>query len=304
VAAGVCDDVACYHPLVAYRRRDGTILFVDRGDGDEILLPCGRCIGCRLERSRQWAARCVQEASMHDENCFITLTYDDEHLPPGGCLRYPDFQKFMKRLRKHFAGQSISFFMCGEYGETTHRAHYHACLFGVGFRDAVSHARTGSDNFIFTSEVLSKLWPFGFASVAEFNFRTAAYVARYIMKKVTGDMAESHYTVVDRETGEVFVRPAEFCQASRNPAVGRRWYEKYGESDVEVRDACIVNGVECSVPRYYDKLLRRRDRVKYNEIKCKRELDNYRARYDNTDKRLGDKETVAKARVKFLKRGL
>lgn len=95
--------MACFYPLKAYQQPGGDIKFHDNGKGRYLELPCGQCIGCRLERSRQWAMRCVHEASMHDNNCFITLTYNPENLPPDGGLIKSDFQKFMKRLRKYYS---------------------------------------------------------------------------------------------------------------------------------------------------------------------------------------------------------
>lgn len=91
--------MACFHPLTAYQSDSGEIYFHDVGH-KELKLPCGQCIGCRLERSRQWAMRIIHEASMYDNNCFITLTYSPENLPPDGGLRKKHFQLFMKRLRK------------------------------------------------------------------------------------------------------------------------------------------------------------------------------------------------------------
>ena len=303
MAAGVCD-VACFNPLVAYRDSSGSLSFVDRGCGDQLLLSCGQCVGCRLERSRQWATRCVHESKLHADNCFITLTYAPEHLPKGGVLVYEHFQRFMKRLRKRFPDVSIRFYMCGEYGEDFDRPHYHACLFGFSFPDRKVHARTGSGFCIYRSRTLEALWPYGFSSVADFSFETAAYVARYVMKKVNGDLAEQHYQVVDPDTGEVFQRPPEFCHMSLKPGIGAGWFDRYGMSDVVPRDAVVINGVEATVPRYYDKLLKRRDPMRFDDIKTQRALDNYLRRDDNTNSRLKAKEIVTKARLSKLKRSL
>lgn len=295
----------CYHPLQAYRAlSDGAIFFRERPDCESIELACGQCIGCRLERSRQWATRCVHEASMHPFNCFITLTYNNDNVPADGGLHYDHFQKFMKRLRRMFSSHEISFYMCGEYGENYGRPHYHACLFGIDFPDRVVHARTGAGFFIFTSEILSGLWPYGFSSVADFSFETAAYVARYVLKKVTGEAGKRHYEVLDEMTGEIINRRPEFCQMSRRPGIGARWFERYGKSDVLVRDAVIINGHESTVPRYYDKLLKKSDPLAFDDVKAKRVLDNYARRDDNTVTRLEAKEKVAKARASFLKRTL
>ena len=128
--------MACYHPMPAVRLANGDVTFVSRTkvDGHAIYLPCGQCVGCRLERSRQWAVRCMHERSMHERACFVTLTYDDEHLPPGKSLNYPDVQKFLRRLRKR-VGVPIRFYLCGEYGDDTDRPRYHICLFGFDFPD-------------------------------------------------------------------------------------------------------------------------------------------------------------------------
>lgn len=295
--------MACYSPIAAYRDPVRGLVFSDFGRGDQILLPCGRCIGCRLERSRMWATRCVHEAKMHHDNCFVTLTYDDEHLPANGSLRYRDFQLFMKRTRKKF--KRVRFFMCGEYGEQTSRPHYHAVLFGVDFPDRVPYCKGESGFMTYESKILAALWPHGMATVGDFSFETAAYTARYIMKKVTGEAALDHYAVgLDPETGEVLMREPEFAHMSLKPGIGASFFAQYGESDILNRDSVIINGAECSVPRYYDKILRRTDEARYLQIKDQRLLDNYRLRYDNTDTRLEVKRRVTEARVSFLKRKL
>ena len=204
--------MACYHPISAglsgysinfatgkaYRR----VIF-KQNDPDivqAVSLPCGQCIGCRLERSRQWAMRCVHEAQLHEHNCFITLTYDDTHLPSDQSLHYRDFQLFIKRLRKRFPTTKISYYMAGEYGENFGRPHYHACIFGLDFHDKKLWKRTTSGSLIYRSSDLEALWPFGYSSIGDVNFESAAYVARYIMKKQTN---KQHYQYSDLETGEI-----------------------------------------------------------------------------------------------------
>ncbi len=131
----------CYHPLSAFQCADGSIVFHERrwyNTVKTLSLPCGQCIGCRLERSRQWAMRCMHEAQLHENNCFITLTYDNTHLPSDGSLHYKDFQLFIKRLRKKFGNTRIRYYMAGEYGENFGRPHFHACIFGHDFHDKKS----------------------------------------------------------------------------------------------------------------------------------------------------------------------
>ena len=220
-----------------------------------IFLPCGRCIGCRLERSRQWAVRCMHEASMHKRNCFLSLTYAPEFLPEGGTLCYRHFQLFMKKLRKYFGGTRIRFYMCGEYGGKKGRPHYHACLFGVDFDDKKLWGKSDSGHNIYRSAILEKLWTFGFSSVGDLCFASAAYTARYIVDKVTGDLAVDHYSVTDivnPVTGEVFQKVPEFNNMSRKPGIASDWFDKYS-ADVFPHDYVVVNGKECKPPRYYDK---------------------------------------------------
>lgn len=240
--------MACYHPILGYRSRTVNengkreIVF-NPNDGYSdmcVQLPCGQCIGCRLERSRQWAIRCVHEASLHDQNCFITLTYSNDKLPDNGSLVLEDWQKFIKRLRKSYSPKKIRYFMCGEYGERFHRPHYHACLFGFDFPDRELF-RSGSVP-LYRSSRLEGLWPFGFSSIGNVSFESAAYVARYITKKVTGDKAAEHYDG----------RKPEFTTMSRRPGIGSDWIEKF-ETDVYPFDEVIIRGgVRCMPPRFYD----------------------------------------------------
>nr|UQB76415.1 replication associated protein [Flumine microvirus 26] len=291
----------CYHPLKAFQTTSGDVIFAERGQIARVLeLPCGRCVGCRLERSRQWAVRISHEASLWDRNCFITLTYDVDHIPAGGSLVYRDFQLFMKRLRRE-AKQGVRFYMCGEYGEGFDRPHFHACLFNFDFADKVlwRKGRPGAD--IYRSAVLERLWPFGFSTVGSVTFESAAYCARYVMKKVTGDLAVGHYRCVDTETGEVIERVPEFNHMSLKPGIGAEWFEKYSR-DVFPHDFVIVKGKRCKPPRYYDKILKRRDALGFDDVNQDRmEWDPARDA-DNTVERLREREIVEEARISFLKR--
>jgi len=287
----------CFHPLKAYRARDGLITFSKKpgSPNTPLDLPCGQCVGCRLERSRQWAVRCLHEAQLHEYNSFITLTYDDAHFRPS--LEYKDFQDFLKRLRKK-KGQ-LRYYMCGEYGEQYQRPHFHACLFGVAFPDrTVWRAGSRPDLTIYRSKELEALWPFGFSSVGAVTFQSAAYVARYIMKKITGDKAEKHYERVDGETGEIVnVRP-EFNRMSLKPGIGKGWIEKY-HSDVYPHDYVIVNGQKCKPPRYYDKML---SDPAIESLRTSRNKKRLAGKADQTPERLRDREKVATAKLKLKKR--
>lgn len=208
--------------------------------GLPLKLPCGQCVGCRLEKSRQWAVRCVHESKMHDENVFVTLTYDDDNLPAGRSLVKRDLQLFMKRLRKS-RPEKVRFYACGEYGDVTERPHYHILLFGTDFPDKKKYKENPSGGYLYDSSELRELWPFGSNLLGDVTFDSAAYVARYCMKKITGDHAEWHYAG----------REPEFSLMSRRPGIGATWLEKYG-SECYRRDSVVMNGVECKPPRFYD----------------------------------------------------
>ncbi len=296
----------CYHPMPAVRMTDGSVKFVSRnkaGVDGCLELPCGQCIGCRLERSRQWAMRCLHEASLYDQNAFVTLTYDESNLPAGGSLDYSDFQKFMKRLRKRVKSP-VRFYMGGEYGEQLARPHYHACLFGYDFPDKVFYKKTKSGERIYTSKLLEELWPFGLSSIGDVTFESAAYIARYCVQKVTGDKAEAHYRTIT-DDGEIIDRLPEFNHMSLKPGIGARWLAKY-RTDVFPRDYVVINGVKTKPPKYYDVLFEREDPGEFSEIIARRELDMTLLRYSDPDEfrdaRLDVKKQVTLARSSMLKR--
>lgn len=279
--------MACYHPLTAFRTDDGTVRFFSRGNDEEITLPCRQCIGCRLDHSRQWATRIMFESQMHDSNSFITLTYDDSNLPYRSSLDYSHFQKFMKRLRKR---HKVRFYMCGEYGSLNFRPHFHACIFGYDFPDRKLFKKLRSGYDLFVSSELQNLWPFGFSSVADLSFDSAAYVARYVLKKVTGDLSDDHYSRVDPDTGELYSLVPEFSRMSLRPGIGSSWYDKYYD-DLD-RDYVVINGRKVKPPRYFDKLFRRRNELEFGEVKAEREFRAYLNRSDNTEQRLAAKKAV------------
>lgn len=239
--------MACTRPVAIKRREGSGSLSTFATD----LVPCGNCLGCDLERSRQWAVRCMHEASLHQDNAFVTLTYDDEHLPAAGSLDPAAFPLFMRRLRKEAPG--VRYFYCGEYGEEGWRPHYHALLFGWWPGDARRCGARG-DHAVFRSEALGRLWPFGFSEVGDVSFDSAAYVARYVVKKVRGSAAAEHYAWCDQETGEVWQRTEEFAQMSRRPGIGAGWFGRFG-AELERNGKVVVAGHETPMPRYYRKLM-------------------------------------------------
>lgn len=302
--------MACFHPLEAFRSPDRTkngklgISFNPaRGYIDKpIKLPCGQCIGCRLERSRQWAMRCMYEASLHESNCFITLTYSPDKLPPGGTLRKRDFQLFIKKLRKRFG--TFRYFHCGEYGEALGRPHYHALLFGFDFPDKVRFnpaGRSSSAPPLYTSDLLDSIWGNGLTSIGAVTFETAAYTARYVMKKVTGKLASKHYERVIPETGEIYNLQPEYISMSLKPAIASDWYKRF-KSDVYPSDFLVFNNQKMRPPKYFDKLYDITNPDDLELLKLRRVKAASKFKADNTPARLADREHVQNAQLSQLKR--
>lgn len=293
----------CFHPLEGWRKPDGGLTFRPQDSiGVRLAVPCGQCIGCRIDYSKMWAARMMHEAQLHDQNCFITLTYDQEHLPPGNTLVKCHLQKFFKRLRKSLGDKKVSYYSVGEYGELNQRPHYHAILFGHDFGDRVLFTR-GHDYLLHTSAELSKLWPDGHCTVGDVTPQTCAYTARYVLKKINGAKAAEHYERVNPHTGQIHQVQPEYSAMSRRPPIAQNWFQRYA-TDVFPDDFVLLNGKKSKTPRYYDKLLDKVDPAQLEKIKQKR-LDNAkRHRDNNTDERLAVREKVLKAKLKTLERQL
>lgn len=263
----------------------------------EIEIPCGQCVGCRLERSRQWAIRCVHEASLYEDNCFLTLTFSPEYLEQREnpwSLDKKDFQKFMKRLRKKY-GAGIRYFHCGEYGDTYLRPHYHACLFNFDFPDKRLWS-IRDDIRLYVSDSLNELWPYGFSTIGDVTFDSAAYVARYIMKKITGDDAEEHYKRILEETGELIEVIPEYTTMSLKPGIGQGWFDKY-QTDVYPDDFVVINGKKMRPPKFYDRQLEKQSPYEHDWIKDQRKVKAVQFNEDNTRERLDVKCKIVEKRI-------
>lgn len=229
-------------------------------------IPCGKCIGCRLEYSRQWANRMMLELQYHDSAYFVTLTYNDEHVPtsfydgdfgdtfPSLTLCKRDCQLFMKRLRKACPDDKIRFYLAGEYGSNTMRPHYHAIIFGLHLPDGdlIEHGKSELGFKYFRSSLLERCWskdgsPYGFVLVTDVSWETCAYVARYVTKKLTGPES-NFYTLFNIE--------APFTLMSRKPGIGRQYYDEHPDCfDFEyINIPTASGGRKFRPPKYYQKL--------------------------------------------------
>lgn len=292
----------CYHPISAWRCAKG-IAFKPTPDSSIIQLPCGRCIGCRLERSRQWATRLVHELSFHEDSSFITLTYSDAYLPPGGTLVLKHFQDFMKRLREA-SPTPIRFFHAGEYGEKRKRPHYHAIIFGHSFMSSRYALKTSDRGDVtWRSPLLDSLWEFGESRIGSVTFESCAYVARYICKKISGPSARMHYESTDsRFPGEIFDLKPEYATMSRRPGIGYLHFQKY-VNNIYPRDTVLSRGVSAKPPRFYDRLLDKVNPAMYERIKEAREFAlATSSKSDKSEERLLVREAVKLASIGHLSR--
>lgn len=290
--------MSCYHPLKFFvvgtnenGKRDGhvrpwsTISYRDKSgrySSDYIEIPCGKCIGCRLKYSRDWADRCIMEMPYHKSSFFVTLTYDDEHLNFNDYVNYEtgevgqsptlvpdDVSKFIKNLRRHLDYHfphhpDISFFACGEYGTITHRPHYHLIIFGLELQDLEFYKKSKLGFSYYNSNLLSHIWQKGYVVVADCNWLTCAYVARYILKKQSGPKSKIY---------ELYNFEPEFCRMSRNPAIGKRffedhWQELYSNDFVSISTG--EGGRRVRPNKYFDKLYEKLDPGEYLSYKNNR----------------------------------
>lgn len=294
--------MSCYHPLkgfvvgltdsnkpklrvlpyeVKYIDKYGVPVTSDIGVDDNCYtdyyeLPCGHCIGCRQDQSREWANRLMLEMKYHDSAYFCTLTYDNEHIhlsydPETGLanglftLDKRDCQLFIKLLRRHFPNDKIRYYLAGEYGDQTARPHYHAIIFGLHLNDLIECGRSETGNKYFVSESFSNCWQKGFVSVEPANFATCKYVASYVTKKIgirPNEFYEDNYMIPP------------FSLSSRKPGIGYKYFEDH--QDMFDYDKIVIGTSEGSLsfdfPRYFKKKLREIDEDRYNEL-CKKRMN-------------------------------
>lgn len=265
----------------------------DKIETDFVEIPCGKCIGCRLQRSREWANKLMLEydtATRQNFYCawFVTFTYNDKYVPRSYygnnvtgeaeeslTLKKHHMQLYFKRLRKANPDARIRFFCCGEYGTNTFRPHYHAIIFGLELNDLVLWSKNKLGDNLYNSETLAKHWsngdrsspnyrePYGHVVVAECTWETCAYVARYVTKKLDGE---------DKAFYETFNLEPQFQLHSNKPGIGREWYDQH--PDVFDYEYIVLEtkkrGIKFRPPKYYERLYEIDDPDGYTELKEKR----------------------------------
>lgn len=240
-------------------------------------LPCGKCEGCKLDYAKQWAVRCVAEASLHKHNYFVTLTYDDEHIHKVlynkhgnmlvlNTLRKSDLTAFNKVLRQHWKRKynhdGIKFYGCGEYGENTYRPHMHVIYFNLPLDDLKFYKFTKDHKPLYISPTLTKLWKKGHVVIGEVNIKTCNYVARYVQKKQVHQITKG----VDD-----FGIEEEFTLCSRRPGIGLNYY-KDNKEHIYLTDEIHINGNVYKPPHYFDKKLEEENPILLADIKNTREV--------------------------------
>lgn len=282
-------------------------------------LPCGHCIGCRLEYSRQWANRCVLESLMRPMslNWFLTLTIDDdcigEYVTKNGfaTVRNNDISKFMKALRQHWAKvhgveSKIRFFAASEYGDESMRPHYHILVFGLPLYDLEFYKNNEQGDVLFKSAELYSIWKKGFVTVGEFNWNTAAYTARYVMKKAQGKMG-AYYDALDIEP--------EKTRMSRRPGIAVEFLEANIDNIYDLDEIVLPASKgklhAISPPKYFDKKLEIVNPLLYEHVKSQRdriaklrELSESQAHGYDPLEYLEVKESHKEKSLKIFRRGL
>lgn len=261
-----------------------------------IYLPCRKCVGCRSDNAKMWSLRAYNEMKLHKDNCFITLTYNNDNVLVRkdplclASLRYKHFQNFIKRLRKRFPDDKFQYLVSGEYGLKDGRSHWHAIIFGFDFPDKeLVYVSKGYNHY--SSQILNECWsiynkkeniyePIGFTDLCNVDYDCCNYVAQYVLKKLpvdqkgvtVGSYLDSNGDLQNIELTDVC---PPMVRSSRNPAIGLNYYKKYGEQAVELGYQGIVNKGEVKkirTPEYYYKKFEQDNPVRFEQIKkCKEE---------------------------------
>lgn len=282
----------------------------------------------------------MHEAKQHRHNTWITLTYSDENLPErywtgkkdtngrkifGGTLQKSDMQRFIRSLRKRLSRKGaiedfrilfaykdgadmgrrpipqLRYYYGGEYGERLRRPHYHACLFGIDFADKKHYDTTSAGYKLYTSKTLEELWPYGRHMIGDLTWETAAYTARYIMKKITGQIAQAHYTVTDPDTGEIKLLLPEYNDMSRRPGIGNAWFmQNYKDVYRDLNPYVRVRGRKTAPPRYYEKLYTEINPSHIDYIKDNRKKEIIKNQKKFTTERLMAEEKITRTKIKSL----
>ena len=313
--------MSCNKPIVAYRKvvpdefgKRPTLFHQPSGDYEQVELACRKCHGCRRDQTLAWALRCTNEASQHQDNMFLNLTYDEQHIPEDHSLNVRDWQLFMKRLRKSIAPKKIRYYAVGEYGSPSPmrhddivgnkigRPHYHAMIFGHRFPDLEQAGKGDSGESLMESEICTKLWGQGNVKIGQVTFASAAYVTGYCTKKLYGTIAEDHYRYTDPATGVVYPVKPEFSVSSNRPAIGLGFYQEFVDDYKRNGFQYTAKG-KVPIPAYYLRKMEESDPQIWEDIQARKiefALSNLE---DDTELRRAVKEECAARKYNKFERG-
>jgi len=249
----------CLFPVRAEKQEFGRPKLDPEGS---IQLPCGKCYECISKRAVDWATRCRHEISLHNENCFLTLTYDDENLPSFLIVK-KEFQKFIKKLRKKTKSK-LRYIVSHEYGGKTGRPHHHAIIFGYNPDNQIYNREAPSGEPLFVSKDIDKLWTHGYHSIGTANEKTAYYIASYSLKS-------SKHHITNPTNGEI-ITVQDSMDASKRPAIGALFFRKNYQQLLDTK---------AQLPRYYKKLLERHHPDLHEEYENESLLRNNKPRSDH-----------------------
>jgi hypothetical protein len=315
--------VPCYHPLKAYaplsQADGGRYVFNAQkalNPDHPVNIPCGNCIGCRQDIAEDWAIRCYHESMMHSASGFVTLTYDDEHLPADFSVDLREVQLFMKKLRKAY-GKGIRFFAASEYGTLNFRPHYHLLTYGVDFRSDRQLYKVTEQGPLYTSDKLATIWGKGFCTIGSATLKSAFYCLQYVFDKRGGDHAANRYVRQHPVTSEIVTCKPEFRTMSGG--LGASWFHKYKASTFP-SDFLVIDGRQYAVPRYYQKLLEKEAQPttrhlptydltinsnEFRDLKIQRLKRRRKDRHENnTPDRLAVRETIHQLKLNRRKTSL
>lgn len=286
-----------YEALQAYES-------VPRWRSDDVqIVGCGQCTACRLKYSRDWAIRCSLEASLHEYNYFVTLTYDDNSVPTGEFIDYNgdiydtqlcrrDIQLFIKSYRewerKTNNNTGVKVFYCGEYGDQTSRPHYHLCIFGASeIPDLTFYKKRGEYKY-YKSVKYESFWSDngvlrGFVDISDVSFDSIAYTARYVMKKQQGLLKKDfidYYDSLDPALRPELRKPC-FIGMSLRPGIASEFYRD-NKLQIQLEDAVKYQKkfelFSSKPPRYFDKLFDAEDPDGFAKVKAQRKRSGIAAR--------------------------
>lgn len=218
-----------------------------------IQIPCGKCQECLKSNARAWAFRILKEAERFDSNWFITLTYDDDHIPHDHMLEKDAISKFNKKLKVYLSrlglDSTFRFYGVGEYGGQTARPHYHVIYFNLPIPDLHFEYLDENNNLIWSSKLLESVWDNGFVVIGQVDVGSACYVARYCDKKKMLTKKEKEML---KEKGIV----PEFSIMSRRPGIGSYFLDQVIDNVVSDCYNINIKGNTFNIPLYYSKKMK------------------------------------------------